>query len=640
MTKKETVIVLFSITLCWSSSYIFIKDLSSAFNAYAYLTLTSGVAGIVLAVLFHRLLKKMDKKTLISGSVLALLIAGNILFEKMALDNLPASAVSALASMNIIIVPLILICRRQFPSRNVVTGIAIILVGLGISGHLQVQGAGLKGILYVFLSCLMMSLYTVFAADYTQESDPLVLTVLQLCVTALIGLVLWLITDPGSFTTINWSLETISYIVIIAFFSKAYAYAMLMFSEKYCSPVTVTIIAATDPIVTLALAILIPSTQGSTELFSAKSLMGACIIALGAIVAGTNFLSRKKAGEEPSDNYIPEESAGTEAIESVTAGVEAVAEGAVAEGAAGAEAVAEGAAGAEAIAKEAAGGTIAEGAAADSTKTDYRPSRRYLFQFCISLALTFALLGVSIDVMQYADGYSSVRPENFIPITSGILFGPVASLACGLGNLISDRFSSFGWTTILGFFANFLAAYLPYKLWRAAAGRKIDAHSVRRLLLFVWAALLSCASVAVFLNYGLEIFFDIWQPKLALGIMYNNFLFSLMFGLPLFIVLTSEGSSFSKMAAAYNPYCGLKVLEGLSRYSILIYALQTILMMLNLLLFFMNIHWQNSIVSRVLWIISFVVMLAGCLIPTLSGKTSLSEKTSLSDKSSLSKQST
>ena len=613
MTKKETVIVLFSITLCWSSSYIFIKDLSSAFNAYAYLTLTSGVAGIVLAVLFHRLLKKMDKKTLISGSVLALLIAGNILFEKMALDNLPASAVSALASMNIIIVPLILICRRQFPSRNVVTGIAIILVGLGISGHLQVQGAGLKGILYVFLSCLMMSLYTVFASDYTQESDPLVLTVLQLCVTALIGLVLWLITDPGSFTTINWSLETISYIVIIAFFSKAYAYAMLMFSEKYCSPVTVTIIAATDPIVTLALAILIPSTQGNTELFSAKSLMGACIIALGAIVAGTNFLSGKKAkaGEEPGERYIPEEADENEVIAEAASGNEVIAEAAT-----GNEVIAETAAGTE---------VLTDGATADSTKTDYRPSRRYLFQFCISLALTFALLGVSIDVMQYADGYSSVRPENFIPITSGILFGPVASLACGLGNLISDRFSSFGWTTILGFFANFLAAYLPYKLWRAAAGRKIDAHSVRRLLLFVWAALLSCASVAVFLNYGLEIFFDIWQPKLALGIMYNNFLFSLMFGLPLFIVLTSEGSSFSKMAAAYNPYCGLKVLEGLSRYSILIYALQTILMMLNLLLFFMNIHWQNSIVSRVLWIISFVVMLAGCLIPTLSGKNPVSE---------------
>ena len=73
MTKKETIIVLFSITLCWSSSYIFIKDLSSAFSAYAYLTLTSGFAGIGLALAFRHLIKKLDKKTILYGSVLALL---------------------------------------------------------------------------------------------------------------------------------------------------------------------------------------------------------------------------------------------------------------------------------------------------------------------------------------------------------------------------------------------------------------------------------------------------------------------------------------------------------------------------------------------------------------------------------------
>ena len=98
MTKKETIIVIFSITLCWSSSYIFIKDLSSAFSAYAYLTLTSGFAGIGLALAFRHLIKKLDKKTILYGSVLALLIAGNIIFEKLALDNLPASAVWPLAS--------------------------------------------------------------------------------------------------------------------------------------------------------------------------------------------------------------------------------------------------------------------------------------------------------------------------------------------------------------------------------------------------------------------------------------------------------------------------------------------------------------------------------------------------------------
>ncbi len=201
MTKKETIIVLFSITLCWSSSYIFIKDLSSAFSAYAYLTLTSGFAGIGLAIAFRNLFRKLDRKTFLYGSILAFLIAGNIIFEKLALDNLPASAVSAIASMNIVIVPLIMICRRRFPSRNNVAGIAIILLGLAVSGHLHMQGGALIGIIYVLLSCLMMSLYTVFAADYTKEADPLLLTTLQLCVTAVIGLILWVVTDPGSITT-------------------------------------------------------------------------------------------------------------------------------------------------------------------------------------------------------------------------------------------------------------------------------------------------------------------------------------------------------------------------------------------------------------------------------------------------------
>ena len=119
-----------------------------------------------------------------------------------------------------------------------------------------------RWVVHVLLSCLMMSLYTVFAADYTKEANPLLLTTLQLCVTAVIGLILWAVTDPGSITTINWSLETLSYIVIIAFFSKAYAYVMLMYSEKYCDAITVTVIAATDPVVTLILAVLSCSPQG------------------------------------------------------------------------------------------------------------------------------------------------------------------------------------------------------------------------------------------------------------------------------------------------------------------------------------------------------------------------------------------
>ena len=598
MTKKETIIVLFSITLCWSSSYIFIKDLSSAFSAYAYLTLTSGFAGIGLAIAFRNLFRKLDKKTFLYGSVLALLIAGNIIFEKLALDNLPASAVSAIASMNIVIVPLIMICRRRFPSRNNIAGIAIILLGLAVSGHLHMQGGELKGILYVLLSCLMMSLYTVFAADYTKEADPLLLTTLQLCVTAVIGLILWVVTDPGSIMTINWSLETFSYIVIIAFFSKAYAYVMLMYSEKYCDAITVTVIAATDPVVTLILAILIPSTLGNTELFSTRSLLGAVIIAIGAVVAGTNFLSDRKDRAGVTNGTSADEAPDTEAAAKDTAPAAVPASG-------------------DAVDEISKANTKEPYAATSGRPVD----RRLLLRVFLALMIGFAMLGMSINVMEYADGFTEIRPENFIPVTAGILFGPVAALACGIGNVLQDIPFDFGNTIILGFFANFLAAYLPYKLWRAAAGNTLNAHSTKRLLIYVWAALLSSLATGAFLSYGLEIFFGAWYEMLGRGIFYNNFLFSLMFGLPSFIVLTSDGSHLGMLASTYHPRCGLRVLEGLRPFALKLYALETILLSVIMLGFQYGIHWNSGIPGRVLWPVAFTVMILCCFIPTPSGMT-------------------
>lgn len=115
MTKKETIIVLLSVTLCWSSSYLFIKGVPESFNTFAYLAITSGIAGVALAFVFHRHLMQLKRHTLVHGLILAVLISGNMLFEKLALNHLPASSVSSLAAMNIVIVPFILLFRRQIP---------------------------------------------------------------------------------------------------------------------------------------------------------------------------------------------------------------------------------------------------------------------------------------------------------------------------------------------------------------------------------------------------------------------------------------------------------------------------------------------------------------------------------------------
>ena len=142
MTKKESIFILFSITLCWSSSYIFIKDIPQSFSVYAYLALTSGVAGIILALVMRRKFRLLNSVSLRQGLILGALITLSNMFEKLGVDRIPASSASVYASMGIIIVPLILIFRKQYPSRNNLVGILIILIGIFTSNWGNMGGAG------------------------------------------------------------------------------------------------------------------------------------------------------------------------------------------------------------------------------------------------------------------------------------------------------------------------------------------------------------------------------------------------------------------------------------------------------------------------------------------------------------------
>ena len=515
MTKKESIFILFSITLCWSSSYIFIKDIPQSFSVYAYLALTSGVAGIILALVMRRKFRLLNSVSLRQGLILGALITLSNMFEKLGVDRIPASSASVYASMGIIIVPVILIFRKKYPTRNNLVGIAIILVGIFVSNWENMGGAGLVGALYILGSAAAMSMYTVLATEYTKETDPSLLTVLQMLVSAVFGFALWMVTDPGSLFTIEWSQVTLSYIFLIAFFSKCYAYLMLMYADKYADAVSVTIVASTEPVVTLVAAVLLPESMGGVERFSAKTVTGAIIITLGAIVAGTNFLSKKKRFRDEDiearlrehaekDERIGEEM-GFETTVRVLEGLEAK----------------------QAQDKEA------------EARLPFMPKPRNIF---ILVAVMFAILSASINVMTFAGGYSQIRPVNAIPAPVGMIFGPIGALGCAIGNLLGDmvRIRTLQGTVVLGFIANFLVAYIPYKIWRAIAGDVVDVHSWKKIGLFVWSAVLGCLSCALFLGFALEMVFGQLYVGIVTGIFINNFIFTMALGFPVLIVLTSS----------------------------------------------------------------------------------------------------
>lgn len=164
--------------------------------------------------------------------------------------------------------------------------------------------------------------------------------------------------------------------------------------------------------------------------------------------------------------------------------------------------------------------------------------------------LVFIGMGVPFKVMVLIEGLTEVRPVNAVPVVAGLLFGPAGAWGCAVGNLIADLFGTFSKGSVLGFIGNFIAAYLPYKIWHILKkGEAPNAGSLKNIWIYVFISAVGALAAAILIACGLDVIFGFWSPRLFTIICLNDFLFPLVLGLPVLIVLTCEDNK----VPAYMP---------------------------------------------------------------------------------------
>lgn len=164
-------------------------------------------------------------------------------------------------------------------------------------------------------------------------------------------------------------------------------------------------------------------------------------------------------------------------------------------------------------------------------------SKKKLF---FTILFAFLLLGIPFKVMILVEGFTEVRPVNAIPPVAGLCGGLVGALACGIGNVIADVFGTFNASSLLGLIANFIAAYLPYRLWHIFSTEAPNLHKVKNIVLYILINLISAMTVSWILAFGLNYFFDTWIEVIYTYSFFNNLGFSIILGMPLFVMLTSD----------------------------------------------------------------------------------------------------
>jgi energy-coupling factor transport system substrate-specific component len=132
----------------------------------------------------------------------------------------------------------------------------------------------------------------------------------------------------------------------------------------------------------------------------------------------------------------------------------------------------------------------------------------------------FAAILIPFKGIPLIPGVTELRPANVIPVVLGLLFGPAGAWGAALGNLLGDFFGTLGIASFFGFWGNFVAAYLTYKIWGNVSLERFSQHWWR----FFGCVLLGSVACAQVIGYGLEVLHLLPFSVIAVAILANNFI--------------------------------------------------------------------------------------------------------------------
>lgn len=119
-------------------------------------------------------------------------------------------------------------------------------------------------------------------------------------------------------------------------------------------------------------------------------------------------------------------------------------------------------------------------------------------------AAMYAALLIPFQAIPLIPGHVSLRVADILPMALGLLFGPAGAWGAGIGNLIGDFFGTLSPGAIGGFVANFMNAFLTYKLWTALSPLKdmgIHLTTARRIARYQIVNVVRHCSVTLILTF-------------------------------------------------------------------------------------------------------------------------------------------
>jgi drug/metabolite transporter (DMT)-like permease len=237
-------------TILWGGGFVAVKDSLAVVPPIYMVALRFAAAGLFLSAIFHKRLRRITRRTLRSGVILALFLFLAYAFQTVGCVYTTAGKNAFLTTVYVILVPLItwVIAKRR-PELHVFAAALLAVIGIGLlslNDDLTVN----RGDILTLVCGFWYAVHIVFIARFTQKhgEDPIALTILQMVFCSVFA---WLFAPfydgPFPVEAVTTARPVLS-LLYLAVFSSGIAFLLQNIGQKHLSPSTAALLLSTESV--------------------------------------------------------------------------------------------------------------------------------------------------------------------------------------------------------------------------------------------------------------------------------------------------------------------------------------------------------------------------------------------------------
>ena len=284
--KKIQVLASFGLlgtAIIWGFAFVVVKNSLDLIPASYMLAFRFTIAAVLLAAIFWKRLKFLNRKIIKEGAVLGFLLFMSYLLQTIGCDYTTAGKNAFLTTVYVVIVPFLhWMMNHKKPDAFCIAAAFLAIVGIGmlsLKGDLTMN----IGDVLTLICGFGYALHMIYIDRYTEKQDPVVLTILQLGFAAIFSWIVSPVMD-GGFPAGAFQKDILIGMLYLGVLSTMLAFLLQNVCQKYTTPNTASLLLSMESVFGVLFSVLLLG-----EIMTGRMIVG-CLLLFAAVITAETKL--------------------------------------------------------------------------------------------------------------------------------------------------------------------------------------------------------------------------------------------------------------------------------------------------------------------------------------------------------------